>query len=165
MKETAPSEIRIGQDEDSISAATLLEKLEKTPRSDEPGETVSDITTEVEASLFGSEQFSYERAQVLSSLEEVLVSLIVLQNRDPNGKQLLDTLAEDLDITLSPGTVYPRLVALCEDDLLKRRELVKTIEYRFDDSDKARSNVAAAARQHLALGLLFRTVVEQGDFV
>jgi DNA-binding PadR family transcriptional regulator len=164
MRQTPPSENGVDQGEDQISTATLFEKLDGTPQADEPGGVVSDIVTEVEASLVDSEQFSYERAHVLSSLDEVLVSLVALQNGAPHGKQLCETLAEDLDMTFSPGTVYPRLDDLCEEEILKRHDLVNTIEYTFDDTEKARSNVAAAARQHLALELLFRTILEQGDF-
>lgn len=164
MRQTPSSDIGIDQSGDQISTATLFEKLDGTTQPDEPGGVVSDIVSEVEASLVDSEQFSYERAHVLSSLDEVLVSLVALQNGAPHGKQLCDTLAEDLDMTFSPGTIYPRLDDLCEEDTLKRHELVNTIEYTFDDTEKARSDVAAAARQHLALGLLFRTVLEQGDF-
>jgi DNA-binding PadR family transcriptional regulator len=65
---------------------------------------------------------------------------------------------------LSPGTVYPRLHELCDEDVLEQRELVKTKEYTLDDAEAAESSVAAAARQHLALGMVLRAALEKGEF-
>lgn len=165
MKQTgSPSEIGTEGESESISVAALREELEGTGRPEESGTAVSETVSEVEASLFGSEAFSYEKAHIKSSLGELLVSLIALRSADTHGKQLLDDLAEQFDTMLSPGTVYPRLHELCDDEILEQRELVKTKEYALDDSEKARSKLAEAARQHLALGMTFRAMIEQGDF-
>jgi DNA-binding PadR family transcriptional regulator len=94
----------------------------------------------------------------------LLISLIALRDADTHGKQLLDDLGEQFDTMLSPGTVYPRLHELCEAGVLDQRELVKTKEYVLDDAEAARSEIAAAARQHLALGMVFRAALEDGDF-
>ena len=78
--------------------------------------------------------------------------------------QLLDDLAQEFDTILSPGTVYPRLHDLCDQNVLEQRELVKTKEYTLDDAATAEQTVAEAARQHLALGMVLRAALEQGDF-
>jgi len=160
----SPTQIDTEESGDSISVETLREELEGTGYSETSGTAVSETVSEVEASLFGSEQFAYEEAHVKSSLDELLVSLVSLRDADTHGKQLLDDLAEEFDTMLSPGTVYPRLHELCEEGVLDQRELVKTKEYVLDDADDARSRVAAAARQHLALGMVFRAALEEGDF-
>ena len=47
---------------------------------------------------------------------------------------------------------------------IEQRELVKTKEYTLDDADTAHATVAEAARQHLALGMVLRAALEEGDF-
>jgi hypothetical protein len=160
----SPTEIGTETDSESISVESLRKELQGLGDSADGGTAVSETVSEVETSLFGSEQFAYEETHIKSSLEELLVSLVALRETDTHGKQLLDDLGEQFDTMLSPGTVYPKLHGLCEEGPLNQRELVKTKEYVIDDADNARSAVAAAARQHLALGLVFRAALENGDF-
>ena len=160
----SPTGIGTETNSESISVETLREELRGIEDPEDSGTAVAETVAEVEASLFGSEQFSYEETHIKSSLDELLVSLVALRDADTHGKQLLDDLGEQFDTMLSPGTVYPRLHELCGEGLLDQRELVKTEEYVLDDPDDARSAVAAAARQHLALGMLFRAALEEGDF-
>lgn len=151
-------------DESSITVAQLRAELNGTGQDEEPGTAVSEVVSEVETSLFGSDAFSFEETHVKSSLDELLLSLVALRNADTHGKQLLDDLAQEFDTILSPGTVYPRLHDLCDADVLEQRELVKTKEYTLDDADAAHDTVAEAARQHLALGMVLRAALEEGDF-
>ncbi|MEF8778608.1 MAG: hypothetical protein V5A36_06840, partial [Natronomonas sp.] len=72
----SPTEIGTGKSGDSISVETLREELEGTGQSEATGTAVSETVSEVEASLFGSEQFAYEEAHIKSSLDELLVSLV-----------------------------------------------------------------------------------------
>jgi hypothetical protein len=165
MKQMAsPTEAGTETTSESISVETLRQELQGIEGPDDAETAVSETVSEVETSLFGSEAFSYEEAHVKSSLEELLISLVALRDADTHGKQLLDDLGEQFDTMLSPGTVYPQLHDLCEEDILAQRELVKTKEYTIDTGEDAQSAVAAAARQHLALGLVFRAVLENGDF-
>ena len=160
----SPTEIGTETATESISVETLREELQGIDDPTDSGTAVSETVSEVETGLFGSERFSYDEAQIKTSLEELLISLIALRDRDTHGKQLLDDLGEQFDTVLSPGTVYPQLHDLCEDGVLDQRELVKTKEYVLNDADEARSEVAAAARQHFALGMVFRAALENGDF-
>jgi len=165
MAEMEPSTELGAEDSDqSITVSQLRAELNGTGQSNEPGTAVSEVVAEVESSLFGSESFVFEETHVKSSLDELLLSLVALRTADTHGKQLLDDLAQEFDTILSPGTVYPRLHDLCDEAVLEQRELVKTKEYTLDDADVARSNVAAAARQHLALGMVLRAALERGDF-
>jgi hypothetical protein len=160
----SPTEVGTETDSESISVETLREELQGIEDPKDSGTAVAETVSDVEASLFGSEQFTYEETHIKSSLDELLISLVALRDADTHGKQLLDDLGEQFDTMLSPGTVYPRLHELCEEGLLDQRELVKTKEYVLDDPEDARSKVAAAARQHLALGMMFRAALEEGDF-
>ncbi|TKR27793.1 helix-turn-helix transcriptional regulator [Natronomonas salsuginis] len=163
-KMTSPTQIGSEDSPHSITVSQLRAELNGTGQTDEPGTAASEIVSEVESSLFGSESFSFDETHVKSSLDELLLSLVALRTADTHGKQLLDDLAQEFDTILSPGTVYPRLHDLCDADVLEQRELVKTKEYTLHDAETARSNVAAAARQHLALGMVLRAALERGDF-
>lgn len=151
---------------DAITVSQLRAELNGTGAggADEPGTAVSEVVADVEASLFGEDSFAFEETHVKSSLDELLLSLVALRTADTHGKQLLDDLAQEFDTILSPGTVYPRLHDLCDEDVLEQRELVKTKEYTLDDAATAEQTVAEAARQHLALGMVLRAALEQGDF-
>lgn len=160
----SPTEIGADENDESITVSQLRAELNGTGQADEPGTAISEVVSEVESSLFGNDSFSFEETHVKSSLDELLLSLVALRNADTHGKQLLDDLAQEFDTILSPGTVYPRLHDLCDEDVLEQRELVKTKEYTLDDAEMAESNVAAAARQHLALGMVLRAALEKGEF-
>jgi hypothetical protein len=160
----SPTEIGAEENDESITVSQLRAELNGTGQADEPGTAISEVVSEVESSLFGDDSFSFEETHVKSSLDELLLSLVALRNADTHGKQLLDDLAQEFDTILSPGTVYPRLHELCDEDVLEQRELVKTKEYTLDDAEAAESSVAAAARQHLALGMVLRAALEKGEF-
>lgn len=160
----SPTQIGTDDSDYSITVSQLRAELNGTGQPDEPGTAVSEIVADVETSLFGEEAFAFEETHIKSSLDELLVSLVALRSADTHGKQLLDDLAQEFDTILSPGTVYPRLHDLCDEDVLEQRELVKTKEYTLDDAATAKQNVAAAARQHLALGMILRATLENADF-
>jgi hypothetical protein len=160
----SPTQIGADDSDDSITVSQLRAELNGTGQTEEPGTAASEIVSEVETSLFGSDTFAFEEPHVKSSLDELLLSLVALRTADTHGKQLLDDLAQEFDTILSPGTVYPRLHELCDADVLEQRELVNTKEYTLDDADSARSSVAAAARQHLALGMVLRAALDRGEF-
>lgn len=160
----SPTQIGADGSEDSITVSQLRAELNGTGQADDPGTAVSEVVSDVEASLFGDDAFSFEETHVKSSLDELLLSLVALRSADTHGKQLLDDLAQEFDTILSPGTVYPRLHELCDEAILEQRELVKTKEYTLDDATAAETSVAAAARQHLALGMVLRAALEHGEF-
>ncbi|CAI49979.1 PadR family transcription regulator [Natronomonas pharaonis DSM 2160] len=165
MTEMDPTaQLGSAESDQSITVSQLRAELDGTGQSEAPGTAISEVVDEVEASLFGTDGFSFEETHVKSSLDELLLSLVALRSSDTHGKQLLDDLAQEFDTILSPGTVYPRLHDLCDEDVLEQRELVKTKEYTLDDATEAQSDIAEAARQHLALGMVLRAALEEGDF-
>jgi len=162
----SPTQLGTDSEENSqsITVSQLRAELSGTGQAKEPGTAISEVVAEVESSLFGSESFSFEETHIKSSLDELLLSLVAMRSADTHGKQLLDDLAQEFDTILSPGTVYPRLHDLCDENVLEQRELVKTKEYTLEDADAAHETVAEAARQHLALGMVLRAGLEEGDF-
>lgn len=105
--------------------------------------------------------FGFEREQVTDNLEALLVALVALRAGDTHGKALMDDLVRVFDTSLSPGTVYPRLHDLEDQNLLERRELVRTKEYALDDPAAARDRLRGAMEQHLALGLFLRAALDE----
>jgi hypothetical protein len=106
------------------------------------------------------ESFQFDEELVKHSLEELLLVLVELREADTHGKGLMDDLSTLFDARLSPGTVYPRLHDLEEEELLEMHELVRTKEYRIDDADTAHERVETAMRQHLALGFVFYSALQ-----
>jgi DNA-binding PadR family transcriptional regulator len=147
---------------DSIPVSRLCAELDDESRTNDPA--VSDVVAEVESALLDADSFTFQKDHFKSSLDELLLALVALRSSDTHGKQLLDDLEAELDADLSPGTVYPRLHGLCDEDLLERRELVRTKEYTLADGSAAHERVSEAARQHLALGLFLRTAADRADF-
>ena len=159
-----PMESTAAESAPQISIDRLQAELTGEDESAASGSAVSELVADVESSVGGRNGLSFGESHVKTSLDELLLSLVSLRASDTHGKQLLDDLASEFDTVLSPGTVYPRLHELCDSDVLEQRELVKTKEYTLADGDAAREQVAEAARQHLALGMVFHAALEAGEF-
>ncbi|WP_336133429.1 helix-turn-helix transcriptional regulator [Natronomonas amylolytica] len=114
----------------------------------------------VTGQLFPEESFQFEEDLVKHSLEELLLVLVALRDADTHGKGLMDDLSTLFDARLSPGTVYPRLHDLEDEEILEMHELVRTKEYRIDDAEAAREQIQAAMRQHLTLGFVFYSALQ-----
>lgn len=153
-----------GEQHQSVTVSQLQAELRGGGADDGSSTAIADIVSDVEETLFDGEPFSFDDEHVKSSLDELLVSLVAVRSSDTHGKQLLDDLADEFDTNLSPGTVYPRLHDLCDEEVLEQRELVKTKEYTLADVEAARDDVVDAARQHLALGMVLHAALQQGDF-
>ncbi|WP_436343112.1 helix-turn-helix transcriptional regulator [Natronorubrum sp. FCH18a] len=95
----------------------------------------------------------FEEAIIKENLEEVLLMLIALHG-ETHGKELLTDLTHHFDVQLSPGTVYPCLHELEEEELLAMHAMVRTKEYSIEDEDAARATIERTMVQHLAFGLL-----------
>lgn len=114
----------------------------------------------VTGQLFPEESFEFEEDLVKHSLEELLLVLVALRDAETHGKGLMDDLSTLFDARLSPGTVYPRLHDLEDEEVLEMHELVRTKEYRIDDKDAAREQIETAMQQHLALGFVFYSALQ-----
>ena len=114
------------------------------------------------ASLELDEDFAFEESIVKHSLDELLLVLVGLHSDGTHGKQLMDDLSRLFDARLSPGTVYPRLHDLEEDDTVTVHEMVRTKEYTVADAEGAAERVRDAMNQHLAVGLFLQRALEDG---
>lgn len=97
---------------------------------------------------------------VAESLDEILIAMIAQADEETHGTGLMDELARQFDVQLSPGTVYPRLHELEAADLLEVHELVQTKQYSVSDPASAETLVERAAYQHLALGMFLHASLD-----
>ncbi|WP_222916805.1 helix-turn-helix transcriptional regulator [Natrinema sp. SYSU A 869] len=114
--------------------------------------TLADLMEQVNGA-FPADDVQFDEAMVRENLEEVLLVLITL-HEETHGKELISDLTHLFDAQLSPGTVYPSLHDLEEDDVLSMHAKVRTKEYSIADEEYVHATVEQAMVQHLAFGLL-----------
>ncbi|WP_439028349.1 PadR family transcriptional regulator [Haloarchaeobius sp. DT45] len=95
----------------------------------------------------------FEETIIKENLDEILLMLISLRG-ETHGKELISDLTRLFDAQLSPGTVYPSLHQLEEEDTLRMHKKVRTKEYSIQDEHQVRVTVERTMLQHLAFGYL-----------
>lgn len=110
-----------------------------------------------------ADSFRIDDDMIKNNLDELLLALVANREAETNGKMLRRDLSTLFNSHLSPGTVYPSLHALEEDDLLSIHELVQTKEYNIADNESVIEQLEGAMQQHLLLGELFRQAAAQLD--
>jgi DNA-binding PadR family transcriptional regulator len=150
------------------SAATVLQKLQSKGARDgetheDPAAETAEILTETARAIDGSDRLRIDDGLVKQSLDELLVMLVSLRTNDAHGKGIMGDINRFFDTQLSPGTVYPTLHDLEDRGLLEVHELVQTKEYFIGDEAETRAAVRDAMQQHLAMGFLFRRMLEEFD--
>lgn len=105
--------------------------------------------------------FEFDESVVKQNLDEILLSLIALRCEGTHGKALIEDLANLFGADLSPGTVYPRLHDIENEDVLEMYELVRTKEYAVADETAAKDRIETAMHQHLCLGLFLSAALEE----
>lgn len=136
-----------------VGSSTAVEQSDSGPL-----ETLLDTAL---ASIGADSSFEFDSQLVTRSLDEVLLALIAIRERDTNGNALIQDLDELFDSRVSPGTVYPTLHEMDDEDLLEMFELVQSKEYRIADSGQATDRIEAAAQQHLALGVFLHRAAQE----
>ena len=154
-----------GDGESGTSVEQLYQELTDVgaTRSDgaDPGHRSEEVVDAVTEQLFPDRSFQFEEDLVKNSLDELLLVLVSLRDGETHGKGLMEDLSGLFDARLSPGTVYPRLHDLEDDDVLEMHELVRTKEYRIQDHEETRARIESAMTQHLALGFVFYAALEE----
>lgn len=140
------------------TSAVDLDRGDADDTVEQPAEAVVDGIVET---LFSAAEFRFDENLVKQNLDEILVLLIAMRRGNTNGKTLMSDLTRLFDSQLSPGTVYPALHRLENDGVLEMFELVRSKEYRIEDSEAAAEMVREAARQHLALGAFFYATADE----
>lgn len=151
---------------DSMSLLAKLSKVIATKKTSESYETplndreeTVDIEREFDElmaqvnDVLQTDSVDFEDALIKENLDEILLVLISLHG-ETHGKELLSDLSAFFETELSPGTVYPRLHALEEDDILSMHSKVRTKEYAIANEGQVHATVEEAMVQHLAFGLL-----------
>lgn len=119
------------------------------------------VLASVRESLPTDEDVTIDETVVKQNLEEILIALVTLRDDSTHGKALIEDLSDLFDAQLSPGTVYPCLHDLKNDDVLTMHELVRTKEYLINDQDASKDLIEEAMYQHLALGLFFHSSLQE----
>lgn len=125
-----------------------------TPKADD--KTVERELDEMLAAVRGqlpTDDVDFGEDIVKENLDEILLMLISLRG-ETHGKELISDLTRLFDAQLSPGTVYPSLHQLEEEEILKMHKKVRTKEYSIDDEREVRETVERTMVQHLAFGFL-----------
>jgi hypothetical protein len=138
-----------------------LTEVETASAGSDPDRQSAEIVESVTEQLFPGQSFRFEEELVKNSLDELLLVLVALRDSETHGKGLMEDLSELFDARLSPGTVYPRLHELEDEEILEMHELVRTKEYRIDDREETRARIESAMAQHLALGFVFYSALEE----
>ena len=113
---------------------------------------LDELMDQVNAAL-PTDEVQFDDAIIKENLDEILLLLIAL-HEETHGKELLSDLTHLFGTQLSPGTVYPSLHRLEEEDVLSMHAKVRTKEYSIDDEAFVRATVERTMLQHLAFGLL-----------
>ncbi|MFD1644109.1 PadR family transcriptional regulator [Haloarchaeobius litoreus] len=100
-----------------------------------------------------TDEAEFDEEIIKENLDEVLLMLISLRG-ETHGKELISDLTRLFGAQLSPGTVYPGLHKLEEDDVLHMHKKVRTKEYSIEDEREVRTSVERTMLQHLAFGYL-----------
>lgn len=139
-------------DTDESSEVELL--IGSTPKADDKTveRELDEMLDDVRAAL-PTDDVDFEEDIVKENLDEILLMLISLRG-ETHGKELISDLTRLFDAQLSPGTVYPSLHQLEEEDVLKMHKKVRTKEYAIDDEREVRETVERTMVQHLAFGFL-----------
>ncbi|WP_049953408.1 helix-turn-helix transcriptional regulator [Halostagnicola larsenii] len=157
MREDPPDSMSLLAKLSRVIATKKTSESYETPL-DDPEEAV-DVEHEFDElmaqvnDVLQTEGVHFEDALVKENLDEILLVLISLHG-ETHGKELLSDLSAFFETELSPGTVYPRLHALEEDDVLSMHSKIRTKEYAIANEEQVRSNVEETMVQHLAFGLL-----------
>lgn len=144
---------------DELSRAAAATQSESYDISIESTEDVRDVERELDELMdqvngaLPTDDVQFDEAIIKENLDEILLMLIALHG-ETHGKELLSDLTHLFGAQLSPGTVYPSLHKLEEDDVLSMHAKVRTKEYSIADEDVARATVERTMVQHLAFGLL-----------
>ena len=127
----------------------------------EPAARTETVVAETARTLFDEPTLAVDDGIIKQSLPELVATLVELREGETHGMGVMEDLERFFGADLSPGTVYPVLHDLKDDDVLSVHELVQTKEYSVEDADAACERIEDAMAQHLAFGLVFRRALEE----
>lgn len=152
--ENAIDEIDVDKLYREIESGDGARKIDSEQRSEELLESVINH-------LLDGDTFEFDESIVKASLDDILLVLVALRDADTHGKETMEDLEMVFDADLSPGTVYPRLHELEDENLLRVHELVRTKEYSVDDERAVRDHIEKTMQQHLVLGTLLHAALDE----
>ncbi|WP_220132509.1 helix-turn-helix transcriptional regulator [Natronomonas sp. LN261] len=101
---------------------------------------------------------SIEKKQAIAQLDETMLLLIAIRG-EASGKELRQDLNRLFGADLSPGTVYPHLIDLADDDLLKMTELAKRKVYRISETEAVLDRVSSDVNRLLTFSIVLKLLM------
>lgn len=101
------------------------------------------------------DNIDYDDKIVKTVLDEVILMLILSRNM-ANGQEIISDIHKTFNTQLSPGTVYPVLHNLADDDILEKKDFVRTKEYEVKDRSDVAGELNRKATQMLMVGLVMK---------
>lgn len=118
------------------------------------------IVNETVGGLFG-DHFRFDEEIVKHSLEELLIALVAVNDSNTHGKSLMEDISHVFDSRLSPGTVYPALHSLEEQETLEQHKLVRTKVYEIGDAERSMERIENSMKQHLSVAMTLYSVLQE----
>jgi hypothetical protein len=103
-----------------------------------------------------------DRSFVSEYLDELIIA-ILFRCDEANGMEIIREFTHRFGVQFSPGTVYPHLHSLEEEDVLVCREGVRTKEYRIDDPEVAAAYLDSVLSQLSCLEEFMSATVQRTD--
>ncbi|MFP8951418.1 PadR family transcriptional regulator [Natrialbaceae archaeon A-arb3/5] len=149
--ESVLDELSMAAMEGSSESSGIAIETDETA-TDPVGHELDELMAQVtEALPTGEPQF--DEAIVKENLDELLLMLIALHG-ETHGEELISDLGRFFETDLSPGTIYPALHELKEEEILSMHTKVRTKEYSIADDEHVRATIEQSMVQHMAFGLL-----------
>lgn len=95
---------------------------------------------------------------IIAYLDEILLLLIAVRG-EACGKELLQDLRHLFGTDLSPGTVYPHLIDLADEDLLDATELAKRKVYRISDTEAVFNTVTPTVNRLVTFSVVLKALL------
>jgi|GEM_PF-976550 len=122
------------------------------------------IVNETVGGLFG-DHFRFDEEIVKHSLEEILIALVAVNDSNTHGKSLMEDISMVFDSRLSPGTVYPALHALEDEETLEQHKLVRTKVYEIGNSERSVERLEETMKQHLSVAMTLYSVLQEYELL
>jgi hypothetical protein len=126
-------------------------------RSDSPsgGDTVPLVRLRDRAvGALDTRRVHFDAGIVKQNLDDIALMAAVLGPEGVYGKELLEAMTRAFGHPLSPGTVYPVLHELNDDELFQQDQSGKSKSYTVLDEAAVAPRLQDAASQHLVLGTM-----------
>jgi DNA-binding transcriptional ArsR family regulator len=120
---------------------------------------LTDDAVDIRDEWLDSDQLHTINDEIVTEHVDPILILLVAARGGACGKELLQDIRRLFGTDLSPGTVYPHLADLADNDVLEMQRLSKRKMYYLSDSKTALARVDHAVDQLLLFSLVLKTLL------